>query len=223
MVIIKTPPSKNMDKDDTTPVIRRQTIILRENPTIPDSRWEDDHANEGRQLAFDAVTTYTPVLTSARKKEADKESTEDFNDVLNALFSLSIGGKAFSPPKTTVSSPQKKAAIVVPDKVASVVREKKQEDDDDEDWIAPTESEDSESVSTTVSEGYIDSEADDELDWGFKEKDDNVTLKDLYSPENAKGSFHYTVLSPEKGVTHNIRRSSRNSFSSPVGMHNKKK
>ena len=222
MVTPKTPPSKNTDKDDTTPVIRHKTIILRKNPAVPEDRLENDGDGDvGRSLAFDAVTTFIPILTSSRKKTAPEDTALDeaSDDLLTkGIAGLSIGCKAFT-------TPQKKA-VVVPEEVASAASraktKQKQEDDDDE-WIASTESEDSESVSTTTSSGFIDSDVDDDLDWGVHDKNDEFRLNDFYSPENASGTFHYTVLSPDKGVTVNVRRSSRNSLGSPFLTNDKTK
>uniref|UniRef100_A0A7S3L5D9 Uncharacterized protein n=1 Tax=Amphora coffeiformis TaxID=265554 RepID=A0A7S3L5D9_9STRA len=235
MVATKTPPFKNTDKDDTTPVIRHQTIILRKNPAIPYTRLEDNGEEDvARALAFDAVTTFTPILTSSRKTTAPEEKGLDEaadDSLTKGIAGLSIGGAALTTPKKKSSISEKEMAAIVPDKVASAASQattnKKQKDDDD-DWIAPTESEDSESVSTKTSSDYIDSDADDDLDWDVHDTHNEFRLKDFYSPENATGSFHYAVLSPEKGVTINVRRSSRNSFgsrnsfSSPIVNNSKK-
>lgn len=211
-------PSKNMaNKDDTTPILRFETIILCNNPAIPGSRLQDDD-HEGRRLAFDAVTTLTPVLTSDRKMKAaaNEKTVEEAADELlfNGIASMGLGTKTWNPPVLTP-----KRQVAVPDNVCSATSgkntKKKQtkEDDDDETYIPATESEDSESLSAASStDDFADSDDEDELDCGLRfEK-----VPDLYSPENATGSFRYTVLSPEKGESISVRRSSRHSFGSPV-------
>ena len=80
-------------------------------------------------------------------------------------------------------------------------------------------------------------EATNDLDWGLKEKDDEPCdddgdddvaslqkqKQDPFSPEKARGTFLYTVHSPDLGITHTIRRSSRHSFGSPLKGNTKKK
>jgi len=229
-VTTKTPPSKNTDKDNTTPVVRRQTIILRGNPAILDPRLIDDNDEDtGRVLAFDTVTTFTPVLTSSRKKTTPDEKTLD--ETADALLTkgiagLSIGGTAVfsTPQKKNTCHTGKKTVTIVPEKITSAVnqvnKKKTPNDDDaaaddDDEWIAPTDSEDHDSVSSTTGSDFIDSDVDDELDWSLRERGDGFRWKDLYSPERATGSFHYTVLSPDKGVPVIVRRSSRTSIGSP--------
>ena len=199
----------------TTPMIRRQQLILIDNESIPDSLLMGQDLESGRVLACDITAIVSPVLTSARTRIAKIPSREtedsDFDLFFQELENLTLND-------SKVATPKKVDAGKISDKTKRTASSQKKEKNVDGDWTeTESETEEIESLSSTSSSLY-DEEDEDDLVWSIKDnEDDSAAPKDLYSPERAKGLIDYWVPDQFSGTVKNVRRSSRNSFGSLPG------
>lgn len=207
-MVKKTNAASPAKSKSTTPIIRRQEVILYDNQFIPSSFRDGQDGQHGRVLAFDVKTEVSPVLTSSRtaKKPTNDKTVDDMDLLMRGLANVTIQDDGFS-------TPTKKARIL-PDMIRSAPSGKKKKDIDEE-W---TETDSATAESVSAKESY-DEDDEDDLAWSIKDSDDegSISPDDLYSPERAKGLFQYTIHDDSMGAVYNIRRSSRTSFGSPAG------